>query len=81
MAKQTVTEQRQQLIDEAVNLICVARNKLQEVFDDLDEKRANMEEKFSQTERYQRFETACSSLEDAIETLSDAEDKAQPELP
>ena len=67
--KLSVTEARQALLDAAGENISSAKGHLQELFDDLDEKRSNMEEKFSRTERYSRFETACSALENAISTL------------
>ena len=82
MAKKlTVTEERQALIDAAVASLGEAKDKLQELFDDLDEKRANMEENFSGTERYERFEAACSGLEEAIGEIETAQDTAQVELP
>ena len=71
--KLTVQEARQALLDQAEASISAAKETLQELFDDLDEKRGNMEEHFSQTERYGRFETACSSLEDLIGTLDGLE--------
>jgi len=71
--KLSVTEQRQALLDTADEGIQTALGALQELFDDLDDKRANMEEHFSGTERYSRFEETCSALEDMIGTLDGIE--------
>ena len=68
-----VTEERQALLDAAEEGINVAKEALQELFDDLEEKRANMEEYFSGTERYGQFEAACSALEELIGNLDSME--------
>ena len=73
MPKQTITEERQALLNEAESKIGEARDALQSLFDDLDKKRANMGEKFSTTERYGRFEEACEALEEAISALNDVD--------
>ncbi len=79
--KPTIQGARQSLIEEAVQALDIAREKLQELFDDLEEKRANMEERFSGTERYTRFEDACSTLEEVISNIETAQNDAQIELP
>ncbi len=79
--KLTVTEGRQELIDQAVALMEGAKTLLEELFDDLEEKRSNMEEKFSQTERYQKFEDACDTLRSVIDSIEQAQEEAQVELP
>ena len=75
-----VSDARQALLDTADMGIANAKDALQELFDDLDEKRSNMEEHFSGTERYSRFEEACTALEAAISNL-DSIDIAGMELP
>ena len=67
--KLSVSDARQALLDTADEGISSAKDALQALFDDLDEKRSNMEEHFSGTERYSRFEEACSTLEEAIGNL------------
>ena len=71
--KPGITEARQALLDTAAESIGTAKDALQELLDDLEEKKANMEEHFSQTERYQRFESACEVLEELIGTLDGLE--------
>ena len=71
--KLSVGEQRQALLDTADLGISNAKDALQELFDDLDEKRSNLEENFSTTERYSRYEEACSAIEEAISTLDGLE--------
>jgi len=71
--KPGITEQRQGLLDAAEEGIRSAQNALQELFDDLDERRANLEASFSGTERYGRFEEACTALEELIGTLDGLE--------
>ena len=80
MKKLTVTETRQGLLDKLEEALSTAKEAIQELYDDLEEKRANMEEHFSQTERYSRYDSCCSALEDAISSL-DSMDISGMELP
>ena len=78
--KLTVTEERQALLDKAEKALFTAKDALQELYDDLEEKRANMEEHFSGTVRYSRFEACCGDLDEAISSLDGMEIGAM-ELP
>ena len=66
-------EERQALLDQAEAGVSDAKDALRELFDDLEEKRSNMEENFSATERYLRYEAACSAVEEAISALDGVE--------
>mgnify|MGYP001574177171 CR=1 FL=1 len=71
--KPTITEGRQALLVKAEGAITTARDALQALFDDLDEKRSKMEEHPRGTGQYTRIEEACNALEDAIEALGGIE--------
>ncbi len=70
--KRTVTEERQDQVSQAANEVESAMNRMMSLYDDLDGIRANMEEKFSGTEKYQRLEELCGSVEEVKEALEGA---------
>lgn len=72
--KKTVTSKRQEELQAAINETESAMNRLQSLFEEMDEVRSNMEEKFGQTEKYGRLEELCSTLENAKEEISTALD-------
>ncbi len=75
MAKKSVTEQRQDKVTQATCEVESAMNRMMSLFEDLDSIRSNMEEKFGQTEKYQRLEELVGQVENAKESLSTALDE------
>ena len=65
MAKLTVTQQRQETLDKAEGFISEAVELLESLWVEMDEIKGNMEEKFSETERFQRLEELVDSLDTA----------------
>jgi len=90
MAK-SVTAQRQETLDKAESLMAEVHDlyvkyfqfrigNLEELWQDLDEIKGNLEEKFSGTERYQRLEELVESLETAKAELESAKDSLPSEM-
>jgi len=73
MAKKSVSEQRQEAVDKAEGLMSEAVDILEGLWQDLDEIKGNLEEKFSETERYQRLEELVDSLDTAKNELESAQ--------
>ena len=63
MPKKTVAEKRQETVDKAEGLVAEAIEVLEELWQELDEIKTNMEEHFSETERYQRLEEIVDALD------------------
>ncbi len=76
MAK-SVTDKRQEMVTLATNEAESAMNKMMDLYEELEEIRSNLEEKFSQTERYQKLEEIIGQVDSIKETLSQAVDELQ----
>jgi len=72
--KQSKSETRQSVVDNVAATLDAEVGRLKEIHEELEETRANMEEKFSETEKYQRLEELVSTLDEAIQELESAYD-------
>ena len=77
MAKKSVAQLREDIVAEAEGCITGAIDLLEGLWQDLDEIKSNLEEKFSETTRYQRLE----DLVDALETVKDELESTRDSLP
>jgi len=69
-----VTERRQETIQKVEGLVSEAVNVLEDLWEEMDEIKGNMEEHFSETERFQRLEELVDSIETAKGELESAID-------
>jgi len=74
MARTSVAERRQETVDKAEGLMAEAIELLEGLWQELDEIKSNLEERFSETECYQRLEELVDSLDTAKSELESAKD-------
>jgi len=75
MARQTITERRTEAASKAEDLISEATELVSGLYQALEEIRSNMEEKFSQTDKYQRLEELVFAVEETHTALELAQSK------
>ena len=74
MPRKSVAEKRKETVDKAEGLIAEAIEVLEGLWQELDEIKGNMEEHFSETERYQRLEEIVDALDSSKTELENARD-------
>ena len=80
MVKKSISKQRQETVNKAEGLVAEAIELLEGLWQELDEVKDNLEEIFSETERYQRLEELVDSLDTAKSELESAKDSLPSEM-
>ena len=78
MPRQTITQRREEAASKAEQLVDEAKTIINDLFIELEEIKDNIEEKFSQTERFQLLEQLVDSLSLASDALEEAQNNIPP---